>query len=456
MRGLQRRARTGRGRRARRSRRGASPCSRPSCGPAGRRPGARGGGGGRRRAVRRGARPRRPAPAARRRPVPRCCEAPDDPRRPRGAARAGGLPAGLRRLGSSLARGDGDGRRGAAGRAGAAAARSRPSSPGRGRRPCMLALLPVGGIAAGRGARGAAAARAAAHRRSAAAASSSGSAWTCSGCGGPSGCVGAGAPGDRGLLLGRRWSRSPRCCSRAGAPGWLESAPAAELAPPVVRARLRRRRPGGLGARRRPGRPRARCGRGVGGAAAACARLDDADAEDGEVAAVLPLALDLLAACLAGGACPSTRCAPSPRAFAGPCGERLERVAVRLASASPPAGGLGGAGQRPGPAGPRPGRWPGPPRAARRSLPPCSGSPPTPAGEQRPPPHRAGVPGRGAGGRAAGRVLPAGLPAARRRPGGHRPGRAAAVQPRDARTPFQRLAVHILAQQRLWRLGTAA
>jgi hypothetical protein len=65
-------------------------------------------------------------------------------------------------------------------------------------------------------------------------------------------------------------------------------------------------------------------------------RLDD-DAGDGAaVAADLPLALDLLAACLAGGASTPAAVGAVAGAVPGACGERFARVAAALAVGSPP------------------------------------------------------------------------------------------------------------------------
>ena len=64
-------------------------------------------------------------------------------------------------------------------------------------------------------------------------------------------------------------------------------------------------------------------------------RLDDTESEDAEVAAVLPLALELLDACLAGGAAPLDAVVAVATGFPGPCGRRLGRVAAALAVGSP-------------------------------------------------------------------------------------------------------------------------
>jgi pilus assembly protein TadC len=67
------------------------------------------------------------------------------------------------------------------------------------------------------------------------------------------------------------------------------------------------------------------------------ARLDDTESEAAELTAVLPLALDLLAACLAGGAAPEAAVSAVAAAFPGPCASRLHRVAAALRLGSPPA-----------------------------------------------------------------------------------------------------------------------
>ena len=67
------------------------------------------------------------------------------------------------------------------------------------------------------------------------------------------------------------------------------------------------------------------------------ARLDDTESETAELTAVLPLALDLLAACLAGGAPPEAAISAVALAFPGPCGSRLHRVAAALRLGSTPA-----------------------------------------------------------------------------------------------------------------------
>jgi Flp pilus assembly protein TadB len=66
-------------------------------------------------------------------------------------------------------------------------------------------------------------------------------------------------------------------------------------------------------------------------------RLDDAAAkEDEEVAASLPLALDLLGACLAGGGSLVAVLSSVAQATPGPCGQRLSRVAAALVVGTPP------------------------------------------------------------------------------------------------------------------------
>jgi pilus assembly protein TadC len=67
------------------------------------------------------------------------------------------------------------------------------------------------------------------------------------------------------------------------------------------------------------------------------ARLDHTVPDSAELTAQLPLALDLLAACLAGGAAPETAVSAVAAAFPGPCGSRLHRVAAALRLGSAPA-----------------------------------------------------------------------------------------------------------------------
>jgi pilus assembly protein TadC len=74
------------------------------------------------------------------------------------------------------------------------------------------------------------------------------------------------------------------------------------------------------------------------------ARLDGTESEGAELAATLPLALDLLAACLAGGAAPGAAVEAVAAAFPGPCGRRLERVASSLALGAAPAEAWGALG----------------------------------------------------------------------------------------------------------------
>jgi len=80
-------------------------------------------------------------------------------------------------------------------------------------------------------------------------------------------------------------------------------------------------------------------------------RLDAAEPEDAAVAAELPLALELLAACLAGGAPPGAAVTAVADAFPGPCGERLHRVAAGLALGVAPSVAWGSLGAGRDPAG---------------------------------------------------------------------------------------------------------
>ena len=64
------------------------------------------------------------------------------------------------------------------------------------------------------------------------------------------------------------------------------------------------------------------------------AQLNNVDDEGARVAADLPLALDLLAACLAGGAATADAVRAVASALSGPCGSRLGRVAAALARSS--------------------------------------------------------------------------------------------------------------------------
>lgn len=79
--------------------------------------------------------------------------------------------------------------------------------------------------------------------------------------------------------------------------------------------------------------------------------LDDTQGDDAAVAAQLPLALDLLAACLVGGATTADAVAAVAGALPGPCGARLARVAAALGVGSPPAEAWRALGEGPGPAG---------------------------------------------------------------------------------------------------------
>jgi pilus assembly protein TadC len=66
-------------------------------------------------------------------------------------------------------------------------------------------------------------------------------------------------------------------------------------------------------------------------------RLDDtAQKEQEQLARQLPLALDLLGACLAGGGPLSAALSSVAAAVEGPCGRRLQRVAAALAVGTPP------------------------------------------------------------------------------------------------------------------------
>lgn len=80
-------------------------------------------------------------------------------------------------------------------------------------------------------------------------------------------------------------------------------------------------------------------------------QLSDRDDDEREVTAQLPLALDLLAACLVGGATTSAAVEAVARALPGPCGSRLARVAAGLAVGSPPSEAWRALGDGPGPAG---------------------------------------------------------------------------------------------------------
>jgi hypothetical protein len=80
------------------------------------------------------------------------------------------------------------------------------------------------------------------------------------------------------------------------------------------------------------------------------ARLEHDD-EAQEVAARLPLALELLGACLAGGAVPAEAVRAVSVAVPGPCGARLAKVAAALAVGSAPAEAWCALGDDRGPAG---------------------------------------------------------------------------------------------------------
>jgi pilus assembly protein TadC len=69
----------------------------------------------------------------------------------------------------------------------------------------------------------------------------------------------------------------------------------------------------------------------------ALARLDDrGEREEQALAAQLPLALDLLAACLAGGGSLADALRSVALAVGGPCAERFSRVAAALSVGTPP------------------------------------------------------------------------------------------------------------------------
>lgn len=78
---------------------------------------------------------------------------------------------------------------------------------------------------------------------------------------------------------------------------------------------------------------------------------DEDRRHDREVVRELPLALDLLAACLAGGAPPHAALAAVADALEGPCGQRLAAVAARLAVGTPAAEAWTALGADRGPAG---------------------------------------------------------------------------------------------------------
>jgi pilus assembly protein TadC len=78
----------------------------------------------------------------------------------------------------------------------------------------------------------------------------------------------------------------------------------------------------------------------------ALARLDDAhEREEQELARQLPLALDLVAACLAGGGTLVDALRAVSRAIGGPCGARLGRVAAALSVGTPPERAFGELGE---------------------------------------------------------------------------------------------------------------
>ncbi|MCW2543832.1 MAG: rane protein [Frankiales bacterium] len=81
------------------------------------------------------------------------------------------------------------------------------------------------------------------------------------------------------------------------------------------------------------------------------AGLRTVEGQDEQVAQDLPLALDLLAACLAGGAVTLDAVRAVAAALGGPCGERLGMVAGRLAVGSPAAEAWASLGSDRGPAG---------------------------------------------------------------------------------------------------------
>lgn len=81
------------------------------------------------------------------------------------------------------------------------------------------------------------------------------------------------------------------------------------------------------------------------------ARIDAREDEDAVVAKDLPLALDLLAACLTGGAVALDAVRAVSSAVPGPCGARLAAVAARLAVGSEPSEAWRSLGHDRGPAG---------------------------------------------------------------------------------------------------------
>lgn len=66
-------------------------------------------------------------------------------------------------------------------------------------------------------------------------------------------------------------------------------------------------------------------------------RLDDTEGDEPLISSQLPLALELLGACLAGGAGTAAAVDVVGRALPGPLGQRLVRVGAALAVGSPPA-----------------------------------------------------------------------------------------------------------------------
>lgn len=80
-------------------------------------------------------------------------------------------------------------------------------------------------------------------------------------------------------------------------------------------------------------------------------RLDDVESDEAEVARELPLALDLLAACLVGGAPAVDAVRAVAAALTGPCATRLARVGAALEVGSPPSDAWRALGEGPGPAG---------------------------------------------------------------------------------------------------------
>jgi pilus assembly protein TadC len=78
---------------------------------------------------------------------------------------------------------------------------------------------------------------------------------------------------------------------------------------------------------------------------------DDTREQSRRVAAELPLALDLLAACLSGGAPTAAAVSAVASALPGPCAARLQRVAVALSMGSPPGEAWSALGDDRGPAG---------------------------------------------------------------------------------------------------------